>query len=101
MASDAMTLARWGYLLYGGWILGDQAIADMANFADGYGLAAHDHGPSFGVPALGHEGTVPGYVAQLLAFPEEGLSIAVLMNTNGSEGDMTSLAGRLRDVLTP
>ena len=99
MASDAMTLARWGYLLYGGWVLGDEALADMTAFDDGYGLGAHDQQPRFGVPALGHEGTVPGYTTQLLAFPEEGLAVAVLMNTNGNEDDMTRLAGRLRETL--
>jgi hypothetical protein len=52
--------------------------------------------------ALGHEGTVPGYTAQLLAFPEEGLAVAVLMNTNGSsEEALTTLAGSLREALAP
>jgi D-alanyl-D-alanine carboxypeptidase len=101
MASDATTLARWGYLLYGGWVLGDEALAEMTHFEDGYGLAAHDHESSFGVPAVGHEGTVPGYVAQLLAFPEEGLSVAVLVNTNGDEREMTRIAGRIRATLAP
>jgi D-alanyl-D-alanine carboxypeptidase len=100
MASDAMTLARWGYLLYGGSVLGDEALAEMADFENGYGLAAHDHHSTFGVPALGHEGTVPGYTTQLLAFPEEGLSVAVLMNTNGDESDMTRIAAQLRAALT-
>jgi D-alanyl-D-alanine carboxypeptidase len=104
MASDAMTLARWGYLLYGGSVLGEEALAAMTDFKDGaYGLGAHDHESSFGsgVAALGHAGTVPGYTAQLLAFPDEGLAVAVLMNTNGSEGDLASVAGRLRAVLAP
>lgn len=29
------------------------------------------------------------------AFPEEGLAVAVLMNTNGNEGELTSIAGQL------
>lgn len=101
MASDAMTLARWGYLLYGGWVLDDAVLAELAEFQDGYGLGAHDHQPRFGVPALGHEGTVPGYTAQLLVFPSDGLAVAVLMNRNGSEDAMTGLAGRLREALAP
>lgn len=100
MASDAMTLARWAYLLYGGWVLGDQALAAMTDFLDGYGLAAHDHASTFGFPALGHEGTVPGYVTSLLAFPEDGLAVAVLVNTNGvDENDLIRIAGRLRAAL--
>jgi CubicO group peptidase (beta-lactamase class C family) len=102
MASDPMTLARWGYQLYGGSILGDAALADMTAFQDGYGLAAHDHESRFGVPAVGHEGTVPGYVTQLLAFPDDGLAIAVMANTNSiDEESLTSLAGELRDALAP
>jgi len=102
MASDTMTLARWGYLLFGGWILGDEALAAMTDFEDGYyGLAAVDQGSVFGSPALGHGGTVPGYTAQLLVFPEEGLAVAVLMNTNGNEDALASIAGQLRAALTP
>jgi CubicO group peptidase (beta-lactamase class C family) len=101
MAADALTLARWGYLLYGGSILSADALADMADFKDDYGLAAHDHAARFGVAAIGHEGTVPGYTAQLLAFPDEGLAVAVLININGNyEGTLTTIAGQLRDALT-
>jgi D-alanyl-D-alanine carboxypeptidase len=104
MASDAMTLARWGYLLYGGWVLGDEALAAMTDFSTGaYGLGVQDHGSEFGagVSAVGHAGTVPGYTAQLLAFPDDGLVVAVLMNTNGDEAELASIAGRLRAALTP
>lgn len=100
MASDPLTLARWGYLLYGGTVLGDEALAAMLAFDDGYGLASHDHSFRFGELAVGHEGTVPGYVAQLLAFPEAGVSVAVLANSNGvAEDDLTAIAGRLREAL--
>jgi D-alanyl-D-alanine carboxypeptidase len=101
MASDPMTLARFGYLLYGGSVLGDQALAEMTTFEATYGLGTHDHGPQLGIPAVGHEGSVPGYTAQLIAFPEDGLAVAVLANTNGDEGAMTYIAGRLRDALMP
>jgi D-alanyl-D-alanine carboxypeptidase len=98
MASDAMTLARWGYLLYGGSVLGDEALADMTDFKDGYyGLGTQ----SDGAAAVGHPGTVPGYTTQLLAYPEEGLAVAVLMNTNGNEGDLASIAGQVRAALAP
>jgi D-alanyl-D-alanine carboxypeptidase len=99
MASDALTLARWAYLLYGGFVLSDAALAEMTAFEASYGLAAHQQ-LRFGVPALGHEGTVPGYTAVMLAFPQEGLAISVLMNTNGSENDLTTIVGRLRDALS-
>jgi D-alanyl-D-alanine carboxypeptidase len=92
MASDAMTLARFGYLLYGGWVLGQEALSDMTDFTQGYyGLGTQDHGIF-----VGHGGTVPGYSAQLLAFPQEGLAVALLMNTDGREADLVTVAGRLR-----
>jgi D-alanyl-D-alanine carboxypeptidase len=100
MASDARTLAAWGYLLYGGWVLGDDELAEMTTFESGYGLGAHDQASRFGVPALGHEGTVPGYTTQLLAFPDDGIAVVVLMNTNGSEESLTILAGNLRGAIT-
>jgi CubicO group peptidase (beta-lactamase class C family) len=97
IASDAMTLARWAYLLYGGSILDDAALAQMTAFEGEYGLGVHRQ-LRFGVTALGHEGSVPGYTAVMLAFPDEGLAIAVLMNTTGSESDLTTVVGRLRDT---
>jgi hypothetical protein len=99
MASDVLTLAHWGYLLYGGWVLGDAALAEMADFEDRYGLGTFDQHTLFVRPALGHAGTVPGYTAQLVAFPEDGLAVAVLMNTNGSEDALATVAGRLRLAL--
>lgn len=100
MASDAVTLARWGTLLYGGEAIGSAVLAEMLTFVDGYGLAAHDHEAAFGVRAVGHEGSVPGYVTQLLAFPDEQLAIAVLVNTNDLlETNLTRLAGDLRSSL--
>lgn len=44
---------------------------------------------------------MPGYTTQLLAFPDDGIAVAVLMNTNGSEESLTILAGNLRAALRP
>lgn len=100
MASDALTLARWGYLLYGGWVLGDDALAAMTDFVDGYGLGAHEQPPIGGVRAIGHEGTVPGYTAVVQAYPDDGVSVAVLINVNlSSESDLVMLARTLLRTL--
>ncbi len=100
MAADPMTLARWGYLLYGGSLLDQASLDRMVEMQDGYGLAAHDHSSVFGVPALGHEGTVPGYVTALLAFPDQALVVAVLVNTNDvDENALIGIAGRLRNAV--
>jgi len=100
MASDALTLARWGYLLYGGWVLGDEALAAMTDFVDGYGLGAHEQPPIGGVQAIGHEGTVPGYTAVVQTYPAEGVSVAALVNMNlDSESDLVILARSLLRTL--
>ena len=39
--------------------------------------------------------------AVLLAFPDEALAVAVLMNTNGNEDDLITIAGSLREALAP
>lgn len=99
-----MTLARWGYLLYGGCVLGDQALAVMTAFRDSYyGLGAQDHGSRFGLRRRcpWNAGTVPGYTASYWAFPEERLAVAVLRNTNGSDAEMTSIVGQLRAASAP
>jgi len=102
MASDALTLARWGYLLYGGFVLGDAALAAMTDFVDGYGLGAHQQPPIGGVHPIGHEGTVPGYTAVVQAYPADGVSVAVLINTNlKSENDLVILARSLLRALGP
>ncbi len=100
MASDARTLATWGHQLYGGGVLSQASLDAMTDFVDGYGLGAQDYRPAFGHPAVGHGGLVPGYVAQLVAFPDEGVIIAVLINTNRETRDIGTIASHLRAALT-
>ncbi len=85
MAGDAPTLARWGYLLYGGHVLDTPWVARMTDDAEpdalpgiGYGLGTMVISTSFGLRAVGHLGSVPGYSSALVVVPERRLSIAVL-----------------------
>jgi D-alanyl-D-alanine carboxypeptidase len=95
MAADALTLAWWGYLLYGGSVLTADSLRAMTTFEDDYGLGAWDYSRSFGTFAIGHAGLVSGYEAQLVAFPDEGVVLAVLLNTNRQAEPILFIAARL------
>jgi len=88
-ASTAADLARWGAALYGGRVLEDASLQALVSqpvgtdFADGarYGLGVivweTDRGP-----AWGHSGFVPGFNAVLQHLPQEGITLALLCNSD-------------------
>lgn len=90
MAGDAPTLARWGYLLYGGHVLEAPWITRMTDPAEpdvlsriGYGLGTMVVSTSFGHQSVGHLSTLDGYSGALSVVPEGGLSVAVLAVGDG------------------
>jgi D-alanyl-D-alanine carboxypeptidase len=99
MAADALTVAWWGYLLYGGSVLTTDSLHTMTTFEDGYGLGASDYRLRFGTFAVGHAGRIPGYEAQLVAFPDEAVVLAVLLNTDRQAEPLSIIAARLHAAL--
>ena len=101
IATDAATLARWGYRLYGGQVLDAAATVDLTTpVAPGYGLGTEileqRWAPTGGV--IGHHGGIPGYATLLMVNPERQLAIAVLVP--GDPGPTINiLAGRLLTVM--
>lgn len=93
MASDGWgveatpdSLARWGYELYGGFVLSDASLREMTDFqGEWYGLGVMDLSGEYGTLAVGHEGessvTTCCSVIRLVALPEEGVVISVQANT--------------------
>jgi D-alanyl-D-alanine carboxypeptidase len=84
--STAASLARWGYELYGGFVLSDESLREMTDFqGDWYGLGVMDLSDSYGTLAVGHEGessvTTCCSLIRLVALPEEGLVISVQAST--------------------
>jgi CubicO group peptidase (beta-lactamase class C family) len=76
------SLARWGYELYGGFVLSDASLAEMTDFqGDWYGLGVMDLSGEYGTLAVGHEGESSGTtccsVIRLVALPGEGVVISV------------------------
>lgn len=94
--ADPLTLARWGYELYGGFVVSDAALREMTDFAgEFYGLGTIDFSDDYGVPgALGHGGLEESHAVRLVAFPNSGTIVAVQANADGLDN-----IGRLVDAL--
>ncbi len=99
--STTSDLAKWGAALYGGHAISEQARKRMIDAAvdaqlwpgDRYGfgviVSKTPHGPSWG-----HSGFFPGYLSEMMWFPELECCIAVQFNTD----DMRK-AGHPRQML--
>lgn len=102
--TDAISLARWGYDLYGGFVLSDASLREMTDFrGDWYGLGAIDFSLApvpggYGVTAIGHGGLEPPLAAVLVAFPDTGVVVAVQAPVGGLEL-VHSIAGALSDEM--
>ncbi len=92
MAADAPSLARWGYLLYGGRVIDPSLVGMMTD-----GDPAADHGYGFGTmtaemdgsTVVGHVGDYMGYSSILLVWPETRTAVAVLAPRQGASLDGT------------
>jgi hypothetical protein len=102
--SDPASLARWGYELYGGFVLSDASRRQMTDFQDDwYGLGAIDfsHGPpvvrGYDIPAIGHGGEGSSTAIRLVAFPQTDVVVAVQAYI-GTLYDVGSVVEALRDA---
>ena len=102
--SDAATLARWGYELYGGFVLSDESLREMTDFrGELYGLGtvdltSEDRG-DFDVAAVGHGGIESPYLALLAAFPETEVVVGIQV-TGGVPEQVYQLVRALTDAVT-
>lgn len=84
--TPAASLARWGYELYGGFVVSDDSLREMTDFrGDWYGLGTIDFSHpditgGYDVPAVGHGGSETSNQVMLVAFPEHGVVVAVQAN---------------------
>jgi D-alanyl-D-alanine carboxypeptidase len=105
--TTAASLARWGYDLYGGFVLSDASLSEMTDFqGEWYGLGVMDFSGEYGEFAIGHQGlssvTTCCSAIILLALPDDGIVVSVQANIEGtrsSNDDVDRLAGKLRDAL--
>jgi CubicO group peptidase (beta-lactamase class C family) len=104
--SDPASLARWGYELYGGFVLSDASLRQMIDFrGEFYGLGAVDfsHPDSVGgydIPAIGHGGMEPFNAVMLVAFPQTDVVVAVQAHV-GSLEPVAPVVAALRDAAQP
>jgi CubicO group peptidase (beta-lactamase class C family) len=116
MRADAETMARWGYELYGGFVLSDTSLREMLNFeGQWYGLGVIDFthpdlpsGGTYDSPSVGHGGgDGDAEVARLVAFPDEGVVVWVWATadpgptTDTLFAEIRTLAEDFRDAAHP
>jgi D-alanyl-D-alanine carboxypeptidase len=89
-ASTTEDLARWARALWGGEVLDSVALAWHLEGVPArlgqntrYGLGVILRETSFG-PARGHSGFFPGYLTEVMFFPDPGFAIALQVNTSVS-----------------
>jgi D-alanyl-D-alanine carboxypeptidase len=106
MAADAPSLARWGYLLYGGRIIDGDLVATMTD-----GDPAAEHGYGFGTmvadlgggeTVVGHLGDYTQYSSILLVWPSTRTAVVVLAPVQGMSvsGTLPGWAISLHQVLS-
>ena len=106
VASTSWDLAHWARALYGGSLLAPAALSQMLDFdtakatraAMAYGLGVQEYTIA-GRTAYGHGGRLLGARSAIRYLPVEGLSIAVVINTD--RGDPAVIAQSLLDLVLP
>jgi CubicO group peptidase (beta-lactamase class C family) len=101
------SLARWGYELYGGFVLSDASLREMTDFqGDWYGLGVMDFSSEYAALAVGHEGSSSAAtccsLVRLVALPDEGVVVSIQANTAATDdpyGAYNSQLVRLTQVL--
>lgn len=96
MAADAPSLARWGYLLYGGRIIDGSLVATMTTTVTDTEFGAYGFGTMVayweGATIVGHPGDYIQYSSILLVWPSTRTAVAVLVPVQGM-----SVSGTLPD----
>jgi len=106
VAASSWDLARWTRALYGGSLLAapvlgtmlDSASSSKYRYAVPYGMGVQ-HYTIGGRNAYGHGGRMMGARAAIRYIASEGISIAVVMNTD--RGDPAVIASALLEVALP
>lgn len=98
IASDAPSLARWGWQLFAGKVINADSLKTMTTVdGAGHGLGIErieDFSPAL---AFGHSGDQPGYAALLTVLPEK--QVVVVTFINDQLGDPYATARQLVDAL--
>ena len=92
MVSNAEDLARWAKLMYEGKAFDASLVPKMLNGVPAklgrdskYGLGVIIRKSQTGVLTYGHSGFFPGYMTDMIYFPEHKISLAVQVNSSVSQ----------------
>ena len=86
VASDAPTLARWGWELFAGNVISSESLAAMTTTdMDGHGLGIDRFADFAPEVAYGHAGSQAGYGALLAIFPERQAVVVVFINDEAAD----------------
>ena len=104
--TTSASLARWGYDLYGGFVISETSLHAMTDFnGEWYGLGVMDFSRAsreFDELAIGHQGlssvTTCCSAVVLVALPDEGIVIAVQADTP-TDSDLNPHVDRLARLL--
>jgi CubicO group peptidase (beta-lactamase class C family) len=107
LCSTAGDLVTWLRALHRGEVLPPASYREMitpGSLHDGtpvrYAMGLSRAPDAGGRPAIHHGGGINGFLSETLYYPEEDLSVVVLINTTGSVSP-TAVAAELVDVLLP
>lgn len=103
IASTSEDLARWAKLLYEGRAFDRSLLPEMLNGVPArlgpeakYGLGVIIRPTPLGI-SYGHSGFFPGYVTEMMYFPESRIAIAVQVNSSVSRVTSKPLTGFITD----
>jgi len=103
MASTTEDLARWAKLLYEGKAFDSSLLPEMLEGVPArlgpeakYGLGVIIRPTPFGI-AYGHSGFFPGYVTDMMYFPDHKFAIAVQVNTSAARATGKPLSRFITD----
>jgi D-alanyl-D-alanine carboxypeptidase len=87
MAADAPSLARWGYLLYGGRIIDGDLVATMTTYVTDTDQGGYGFGTMVadldGQTIVGHVGDYIQYSSVILVWPGTRTAVALLVPVPG------------------
>jgi len=93
--ADPISLARWGYALFGGDVVAEDRLRQMVTFDENtYGMGVFDFSKDFGVAAAGHLGIDEPDSAAMVAFPNDAMVIV----TMGKGATWEQSYGALQDL---
>jgi D-alanyl-D-alanine carboxypeptidase len=104
MASTSQDLARWAKSLYEGRAFNRALLGEMLEGVSArlgpeakYGLGVIIRPTPLGI-SYGHSGFFPGYLTDMMYFPDHKLAVAVQVNTSASRATGKPLSGIIIDL---